>query len=317
MKPTLLTTLIAALGLVTSGIALAGHEVTDGKSKVVQEPCAPDPRFVLTLRSDYDFRSDFKPRRHVDGTTSGDAFHADVEADYRIPLPWQWPGKDCGQWYFRLGVDHERFDFGKSGPLPLPDTLQSVSGVIAVEYLVKGEQSIVIEARPGVYFQHDINSGTFNVLVRVGTAVPLSDTVFFAIGGEYSGLSRYPFLPEVGIVWLIDQEKKWILLATLPEPKLLYNPSKEFQAWIGGELVSGSFKTDNRDVRPSKLSGAVVDYNEYRVGAGLTYSGLKPITIDFSAGYAVEREFDYHRAGETYRTKNGAPFIKLVLTAEF
>ena len=177
----ILLNLAAALPL------LAGTPMPD-RGKVIEEPCPPDTRAMLSFRTDYTFTGKFRTSREFSGVTRGDSSHQDLEASYRIPLsPITWPGQECGHWYLRVGAEHERYDFRhRGGSLPLPDTLQSIAGVVAFEYLVKGEVAIFLEARPGAYFEHDIHCGTFNVPVKIGTAIPLSKTVYVTLGVAYN-----------------------------------------------------------------------------------------------------------------------------------
>jgi hypothetical protein len=311
---------VGAFAVVASGSALAGAPVKGDGKKVITEPCPPASLAVISLGSDYVFDSDFRKAAHLshDPATRGHSARNEAEFGYRIPLTGiQWPNKECGAWYLRLGADYERFDFGNRGSLPLPDQLQSFSAVVALEYLVKNEVGILIEARPGFYFEHQVTAGAFDIPVKIGTGIPLSKSVSLAIGAEYRGLSRYQLFPDLGIVWQINEQ--WILLGTLPEPKLLYHPSEKFQAWVGGEVQYNSFRTDSRSPGfPRNLNRAVVDYTEYRIGAGVSWQLIRHVTADVAAGYAIRREFDYHRnyAG-IFRTDEGAPYVKVQLTAEF
>jgi hypothetical protein len=102
-----------------------------------------------------------------------------------------------------------------------------------------------------------------------------------------------------------------------PEPRLIYSPTKQLDVWFGGEIVGGSFRTDDhQDIRPIKLSGAQVDYEDYRAGVGLKYSPTNAVSVDLGAGCSIERGFKFHRAGENYRT-DPAPYLKLEIKAKF
>jgi hypothetical protein len=132
-------------------------------------------------------------------------------------------------------------------------------------------------------------------------------------GVTVSGLSRYPVFPIGGVLWHIND--KWNLRAYLPNPRLVYECCDNFELWVGGELVGGAYKTDNRSVYPIKLSGGVVTYDEMRAGAGFTWKA-KPLTIDFGAGYTVQSQFDYSRAGETF-DGHPAPYVRLTARLDF
>ena len=89
------------------------------------------------------------------------------------------------------------------------------------------------------------------------------------------------------------------------------------QLYIGGELVGGSFRTDrNANIRPGKLNGAQVDFSDYRAGLGLTYGVSDNVSFDLGAGISFQRQFDFGRAGETYRT-DPSPYVRMQMSASF
>lgn len=283
----------------------------EGKAQA-SEPCPPDPTLVIDFGSSYVFESDFK--RGDD--TSGDAWSTNFRLGYRIPFEGpQLANFECAQWYVRLGLDYERYDFNNSGGLPIPNTLQNAAAVIAVEYLVYGRPAVYLEALPGAYFEHDIDTDTFDVPVRVASAFKLMDKVYAVAGATYSGFRKYPVLPIVGVQWMINDH--WTLSLMPPDPRLIYSPTPEWEFWAGGELIGGAFRTDSREVpRKEKLNNAVVTYSEYRAGLGFTYT--KPSwRVEVAAGYAFQREFDYHRAEEGFETDEGAPYVRVDLRFNF
>ena len=45
-------------------------------------------------------------------------------------------------------------------------------------------------------------------------------------------------------------------MGVLPEPKLIYSPTKNLDVYLGGEVAGGSYRTDVNDgITPHKLSG--------------------------------------------------------------
>ena len=127
-----------------------------------------------------------------------------------------------------------------------------------------------------------------------------------------------PVVPLVGVVWVINDQLK--LMAVPPEPRLVYSPNDKLDLWVGGEIRGGSFRTDRNDhlVGPhiAKLSGTQVDYYDYRAGVGLTYDLCENVSVDFGGGYAIQRSFNFHRAGEYYRT-DPAPYLRVEFKAKF
>ena len=149
--------------LLAASAAFAGQPTTDGKAskKIVSEPCAPSTLDWVTLRSDFVFESDFE-RGH---DASGSAWSKEFEVNHRIPLNLLggWPHTQCGEWFLRLGANYTRWDFDNDGGLPIPNTLQSFAAVVALEYVVADATGILLEARPGFYFEHHADVDDFNV----------------------------------------------------------------------------------------------------------------------------------------------------------
>jgi hypothetical protein len=309
MRALTLTLLVAALPLA----AFAGTEsaAAPGKEAAMPVTCPPVPLDTVVATSDYGFHQDLK-----DSNGAMEVVHNDFELDRRIPLNFlSWPNAQCGQWFLRLGAEYERFDFSIENETRLPDTLQSASGDIALEYRVNDKAAFLIESRPGVYFQQRVNSGAFDAPTHIAGVFPFfhSDK-FYLIGGvAVSGLSRFPVIPIGGLLWHISD--KWDLRAYLPNPRIVYQWSDGLELYTGAELVGGAYRADNRDVTPVKLSGARVTYDEVRTGAGITWT-VKPLKFDFAAGYTVQSEFDYSRAGTSIYS-HPAPYIRLTARLDF
>jgi len=291
--------------------ALAGTETASPASKEVQAvQCVQDPLTTVITTTDYGFHQDLKR-----GSGNLEVEHNNFEYDGRVPIDFlTWPNVQCGQWFFRVGADYERFDFSIHNETRLPDTLQSISGVVALEYLVNDETAFMIETRPGVYFQQKVNSGAVDAPTNIVAVVPISGKKVYLVGGvAISTLSRYPVFPIGGLLWHISD--KWDLRAYLPDPRLVYEVSDTLEVYTGAELEGGAYKSDNRPIDPTKVSGAVITYDEVRAGAGVTWKA-KPFTLDFAAGYTVQSEFDYSRAGESFET-HPAPYVRLTARLDF
>ena len=138
------------------------------------------------------------------------------------------------------------------------------------------------------------------------------DELYFFAGVNASFLrGGLPVVPLAGLIW--TPNKQWHAVAMVPEPRIVYSPNNQWDFWLGGELLGGSFRLDDHDEfqgipHVAKLSGTQVDYMEYRTGLGMVYSPTDNICFDLGAGYAVERAFKFHRAGENYRT-DPAPYF--------
>src|SRR6266566_3256403 len=129
--------------------ALAGVEAVPQPTAT---PAEQNSRDIFEQDTTYTFRSDFYD---VNGNFGhGDSLYNDFSYAHRFLIK--------GNWYFRAGVEYERFDFGGTDN-GLPDHLQALYGHLALEYDVKNTAGISVEADPGVYFQDDVSGNAFDV----------------------------------------------------------------------------------------------------------------------------------------------------------
>jgi hypothetical protein len=297
------------LAIVTTATATAGTPMADDNSTPASTFV---PTAIVSFRSSYTFESDFE--RGDDA--SGDAWFNGASVAQRFPLGWSWPSQPGAGWFVRLGAEYGRFDFNNSGGLPLPDTLQNVNAVIALEYLVGSEVAILFESAPGFYFENDLDSDSFDAPTKLAIAFPLTPRFFLIAGATYrGGFEKYPVLPILGALWRINDE--WTLRLIPPAPRLVYRPMDRLRLWIGGEFTGGSYRTDDDDARNANLRNAALAYSEIKVGAGFTWGDPDRAALDIGAGYTFRRKFDYHRAEEGYETDEGAPYVRVSFSAGF
>ncbi len=294
--------------------AFAGEMIAsrDGKNAVI-EPCPPVARLLFRATTSYTFESDFKnqgPIRNADG----DAFSNEFELGYRIRLGEGWPTERCGEWNLRLGAIYSRHDFGNSGGLPIPNHLQAAAGIIALEYLVEGQPAILLETHPGVFFENDIDGDNFDSPTTIVAAHRFGPNFTVFAGATYGQFRDYPIFPAAGFIWNVCD--RFSIKAVYPTAQLIYKCSEHCEAYVGGEHVYGAFRADRDPTRPARLNHAVLEYYEYRAGAGLRF-GNGTLTGEIGGGWAFERGFDYHRTDRAFRTDEGAPFIKAELRAAF
>ena len=221
-----------------------------------------------------------------------------------------------GHLYLHLGIDYNRFDFSSTGA-PVLVHLQSVAGVIGIDYMHGNDVGAFIQVKPGFYTENDFGSASFDAPITLGRIFVLQPDKLYVFTGLNAGFLRgkYPVIPLVGLIWLPNDA--WKFLAILPEPRVIYSPCDKLDFWVGGQLIGGSFRTDHDDtIVPRKLDGAQVDYSDYRVGGGLIYSPSDAFMIDLGAGCSIQRQFDFHRANIDYET-DPAPYFRIEFKAKF
>ena len=287
--------------------AWAGSEIS-GKGVVATPATAEDeavPLDTLRMEHSYVFESDLN---HGGSFGKQDVIQNQFEYGHRFQIR--------GNFYAHVGLAYDRFDFGSTSA-PVPNHLQSLAGVIGVDYMHGSDVGAFFQVRPGFYGQNDFDISSFDVPITVGGVLTLQPDKLYVFVGAYAAFLRgsFPVLPVAGVVWIPND--KVSLFGVLPEPKLIFSASKKLDFYVGAELSGGSYRTDdNPNIVPHKLSGAQVDYADYRAGIGVAYAVNKNFTVDLGAGYSVLREFVFDRAGENYRT-DPAPFIRLELKAAF
>jgi hypothetical protein len=279
--------------------------IAENVESIAEEKTQAVSRDLIEFESSYVFESDLHR-----GGSFGDQYAIGNSFSYghRFLL--------SGHLYLHLGVSYDRFDFGRTNA-PVPEHLQSVAGTIGIDYMHNNDVGAFIQVKPGFYSEDDFNSAAFDAPITLGRIFVLQpDKLYVFVGANASFLrGRFPVIPLAGLIWMPND--KWKLLGILPEPRIIYSPCNKFDFWVGGQLTGGSFRTDRDDaIVPHKLSGAQVDYSDYRAGGGIIYSPCDAITIDLGGGYSLQRKFDFHRAGMTYKT-DAAPYLRLEFKAKF
>ena len=254
----------------------------------------------------YTFESDFKESK----LGNGDSLYNDFSYDHRFLI--------TGKWYFRAGVEYERYDFSGTDN-GLPDHLQAASGHLALEYVVKDFPGISIELDPGVYFQDNVSSDAFDIPGKAFVTFPLKKDKIFAVVALGWGIYQDPpVAPGGGIIWLINDKLR--LQGVFPRPALIYQPNDDWDFRLIGELNFTSFRTDDV-VSPTEhklnLHNAVVQYSEDRAGVQVGYSGIKHLKLSAGAGATIERNFDFFRAHQSKRTEDPAPYVRVAAELKF
>jgi len=261
-------------------------------------------RDLFNYETTYTFNSDFKESKLGDG----DSIYNDFSYDHRFLI--------TGKWYFRAGVEYERYDFGGSDN-GLPDHLQAASGHLALEYVVKDFPGISIELDPGVYFQDNVSSDAFDIPGKAYVTFPLKKDKIFAVVALGWGIYQDPpVAPGGGIIWLFSDQLR--LQAVFPKPALVYQPNDDWEFRIMGELNYTSFRTDDVLTTEQKLQlhNAIVQYSEDRAGVQIGYTGIKHAKLIAGAGVTVERNYDFFRAHQSKRV-DPAPYVKIGAEVKF
>lgn len=297
----------AALSLITAARTQAGPEALP-----LAEP-SPTPdenknsRDIFNYETEYTGKGDFQDYRGKFG--DGDSLYNDFSYAHRFHV--------TGNWYFRAGVEYERFDFGGSDN-GLPGHLQTVHALFAYEYIVKDHAGAGIEIEPGPYFENEITGNSIDVPWKIWVTFPLKKDKIFAVIGAGGAINSSPVVaPGGGLIWLFSDHLR--LEGVFPKPALVYNLNDDWEFRIAGDLYYESFRTDDLNTVARKLSrieDPVVQYSEDRAGLQATYSHFKPFDITLDAGCMIRRDFDFFRAEASVKA-DPAPYVRLAIEAKF
>jgi hypothetical protein len=292
------------VSVVLAGIASAVAGPATFEAQPSPTPSDENSHDLFSYETTYTFGSDFKESKLGDG----DSLYNDFSYDHRFLI--------SGKWYFRAGVEYERYDFGGTDN-GLPDHLQGLYGHLALEYVVKDHAGISLELDPGVYFQDSIGSDNFDVPGKAYVTFPLKkDKVFATVGLGWGQFQDPVVAPGGGITWLISDKLR--LQAVFPKPALVYQPNDDWEFRILGELNYLNVRTDDVVTTERKLQvhDAVLQYSEYRAGVQFAYSGIKYLKLIAGAGATIERDFDFFRIHQSKRT-DPAPYVRIGVEAKF
>ena len=266
--------------LIVVGVASAVAGPSNIELQPSSTPVDENSRDLFNYETTYTFNSDFKESKLGDG----DSLYNDFSYDHRFLI--------TGKWYFRAGVEYERYDFGVSDN-GLPDHLQAASGHLALEYVVKDFPGISIELDPGVYFQNNVSSDAFDIPGKAYVTFPLKKDKIFAVVAIGWGIYQDPpVAPGGGIIWLFNDKLR--LQAVFPKPALVYQPNDDLES------------TEQK----LQLHNAIVQYSEDRAGVQIAYTGVKHVKLIGGAGVTVERNYDFFRAHQS-KKMDPAPYVKI------
>lgn len=220
---------------------------------------------------------------------------------------------------YRFGLSAQRYSFGLPANAALPNTLQSTSLVLGLDFQLGASWLGRIEVEPGLYGDfHDPDTGDFNAPFIMGVSYIASASVQWVAGVSVDVYRRYPVIPAVGVRWNVGSG--WTINAVLPTPRLEYAWSKPLTLYAGAELKALTYRVgdDFGDKHgDSKLNEAILEYDEVRVGAGFTWKATPAISLEMEGGYMPYHEFNFHRADFGLKTKQGAPYGQVGLSAKF
>jgi hypothetical protein len=292
----------------------AGGDPTPASTPLDLPDTTPAPS---NLKTTYEFNADTSYVGDA-STNFGSGSYGDVSEERARAHLVVSPQYNDGPIY-RFGLAYQRYSFGLSKAAPLPDLLQTHNLILGLDFQLFNSWLIRVEADPGLYGDsRSLGFRDFNVPFLIGASYITGADLQWVLGLDVDIDRQLPIIPAIGARWSFADN--WVIDAILPTPRLEYDWSKALTLYIGGDADDGTFKVDRglgTTVGRPDLSGAIVEYDEIRVGAGLSWKALKGLTFELEGGYLPYREFDYHRADTHFTNANGAPYGQISLNAQF
>ncbi len=221
----------------------------------------------------------------------------------------------------RLGVGWSGYFFNPSPKAPIPDSLQAENLEIGADIQVSPAILARIEALPGIYSNaRDITGRNINVPFEVAASYFVSSDLIFLAGIYVDVNASTPVFPVVGVHWKISD--KWIIEGIPPRPQLQYILSNKVTLFAGADLREQTYVVDNQfgtSKGVPQLNGAILEYNEIRAGAGLTWKVYKGVSLDIEGGCTPYRRFYYPHvaAGFKVKAEELVPYLRVGLSALF
>jgi hypothetical protein len=221
----------------------------------------------------------------------------------------------------RLGVDWLGYFFNPEPKAPIPGSLQAENLEIGADIQVSPAILARIEALPGFYSNgSDITTRDFNVPFEVAATYFVSADLILLAGVYVDVNAATPVFPVIGVHWKLSD--KWVIEGMPPRPQLQYILSDSVTLFAGADLREETFRVDNQfgtSRGNPQLNNAIVQYNEVRAGAGLTWKVYKGVTVDLEGGCTPYRRFDYTRVADGFKVKSEdwVPYLRVGLSALF
>jgi len=292
------------LAALLAGLAIFGGAAFGDEKNVIQSP-APEkqeeaPLWSLDLNSDYTLGS----KIIKSGSFGSQAvYHYQIEALRNIHL--------FDKYYFQFGIDSERFDFSRSNII-YPSSIASVAGEFSLSYWTGDDYYQLLKFEPGIYYTRDyITAKSLDVPIRAVAGFKVRENTHLVLGVDVDPFEQEWAIPICGFNWKINDQ--YNLRAVFPQPRFSYTPSKEVEFFLAADLVGGGYR--NGPTNDRRTNNALLDYSEYRAGSGVNYNPKTGLSFEMTAGWSIQRRFDYFRGGPDDSSKS-APYVKVDISID-
>ena len=221
----------------------------------------------------------------------------------------------------RLGFGWLGYFFDPEPKAPIPYSLQAENLVVGGDIQVSPAILVRIEANPGIYSDaRDITARNFNVPFEIAASYFVSSDLIFLAGVYVDVNASDPVFPIIGVHWKLSD--KWVIEGMPPRPQIQYILSDKVTLFAGADLREETFVVDHQFGTSRglpQLNNAILEYNEIRAGAGLTWKVYKSVSLDIEGGFTPYRRFDYAHVEDGFKVKSEdvVPYLRVGLSALF
>lgn len=218
----------------------------------------------------------------------------------------------------RVGTEWQRFSFPQRQHAAAPDTLQQVNAILGLDNQIADRWLMRIEVQPGLYGDFStLGWRSFDAPIKMGVAYLVDADLQWFFGLRVDARSQYPVFPAAGVRWKFSDV--WTLDMQLPNPRLEYDVSDKFQAYLGVDILAGTYRVgdhygDNRGL--PQLNHATLDYTEVRLGPGFSWKVRPDLTLEAEVGYVLYQTWDFFDQN-TEPSSHPLPYLQLALHARF
>ena len=218
----------------------------------------------------------------------------------------------------RIGAEGQHFSFMPPRASVTPASLQQVNAIVGLDYQLADQWLMRAELQPGFYGDLSRLDGRhFDIPLMLGFVYLVDADLQWLIGLRVDFRSQFPVFPAVGVRWKFDD--LWTLDLMLPNPRLEYDVSSKLQAYVGADILAGTYVVGNHfgdDRGIPQLNHATLDYMELHLGPGFSWKARPNLTLDADAGYVVYRSWDFFDQ-HINPTSHPVPYIQLGVKARF
>lgn len=220
------------------------------------------------------------------------------------------------------GFNYNRLDFGQPAGSPLPDSLQTLSTSLGIDYKIDSEWGVfgAVSPRIGLVDNwNNVESDNFDMSGAFGATYDPAKDLSIRFGLAINpGTSSIPVLPLVGVRWKFEDD--WTLNFGFPRTAIDYQLLPNLRltpievGFEGGSFHTG--KTYGDSVGMPQLNNQKLDYTEVRVGIGASYTIVQNVDLGLSSGVVAYRQFDFKNADVSPKV-DPAPYVQLGVRVGF